>query len=160
MKARYLMLFLISVLIFNSVGCITYKVEPVKTVEIIKVRYIAVARISEIFGYPEVTVSWNNDKRETVTVHNLALKRNAPKSTDKPGETSPSPDLDETFKYFYAEVIATYYVPKNEPLAIAVTGTNGADMIGVSIVVDDILWKSETCKGVNCTVSVSGLYDK
>jgi len=45
-------------------------------------------------------------------------------------------------------------------LFIAVIGTNGADMIGVSIVVNDILWKGETCEGVNCTVSASGLYDK
>jgi len=118
MKAKYLIMFLILVLIFNSVGCITYKVEPVKPVEMIKVKYIVVARISKILGYPEVTASWNNDQRETVTVHNLALKRNAPKFSDKPGETSPSPDLDEPFKFFNAEVIATYYVPKNVPLSI------------------------------------------
>ncbi|MBA7661794.1 hypothetical protein ES703_69814 [subsurface metagenome] len=160
MKTKYLILFLISVLIFNSIGCITYKVEPVKPVEIIKVKYIAIARISKIFGYPEITASWNNDQRETVTVHNLALKRNAPKFSDKPGETSPSPDLDEPFKYWYTEILAIYYIPKNEPLAIAVTVTNEADSLGVSIVVNDILWKSDTCEGVNCTVSASGIYDK
>jgi len=156
MKAKYLMLFLISVLIFNSVGCISS--EP----ETIKVQYIATACTDRTWIYPTITVSWNNDQRDTETIDNLILKRRLSEVFQDVRDPKFSAFLDdEEWKAWHGEVIATYnHIPKNEPLAIAAMGKNRADAVSVFIIVDGYLWKSELCEGEGCGADASGLYDK
>lgn len=152
MKVKYLMLFLTLVLIFNSVGC----VKP----ETIKVQYIVVAHKTGGWAYPEVTVSYNNDQRDTETIHNLILR----KDTDeifRNLEESPKFSSVNDRGYWKGEIIATYnHIPKDEPLAIAAIGMNKTDAVVVIIIVDGYIWKDGFCEGEGCAVDASGLYDK
>jgi len=152
MKAKYLMLFLTLALIFNSVGC----VKP----EMIKVQYIVVAHKTGGWAYPEVTVSYNNDQRDTKTIHNLILR----KDTDeifRNLEESPKFSSVNSRVYWKGEIIATYNILKNEPLAIAAIGTNSKiDAVVVIIIVDGYIWKDGFCEGEGCAADASGLYDK
>lgn len=150
MKTKYLMLFLISVLIFSLVGCETYEVETIETIE---VQYIIIASIgSNSRDYPTVTVSWNNHSQKTTdTIYNLIVK----------GRLSRVSKDSELNEYLYEEIIATYdNVPKNEPLAIVAMGLNRTDVVGVIIMVDGVSWKDDLCGGEGCGADASGIYDK
>jgi len=163
MKAKYLMLFLILILVSNlGLGCSSSEIKEEVMVakpisETIYVRYVVMGYPASEIVNPEVSVTYNNSQGGTEQKNGLILKENSELIL---GDTVKGFNF-EVLKDWRAEIIAEYnYFPRDEFLYISAQNQKDYGLIRVIIVVNDSIWKSGNCEGEYCIVDASGYYDK
>lgn len=169
MKAKYLKLFLILMLVVNlGLGCsspeIKEKVTATKPTsktttkpgpKIMRVQYIVIA--SERTSKPEVSVTYNNAQGGTSQKNGLVLEKSLEEVFKNTDIKSTSEDCEKC----RGEVIASYnHFPKDEFLYISAQNQKDHGGVVVYIIVNGRLWKFSDCIGEYCITDANGYYDK
>jgi len=174
MKAKYLILFLILVLVFNfGLACSSSEPEEkiieeeksliTKTIpKTIDVKYVVIGHIINKWGGisdPKVSVTYNNTQGGTQQTNNLILEKDF--DTVFADLITPLDLEGDDEKYWIGEIIAHYdSFPKDEFLYISAQNKYDYGTIVVFIIVNNRIWKSSTSEGEYCIASANGYYDK
>ena len=151
MKTKYLILFLILILISNlELGCGSVS----KT---ISVQYVVTGYRDIEEGHSEFSVTYSNDQGGTEQINGLVLRKSINDAFRDLKEPMDFAD-DEAFR---GEIIASYdHFPKDEFLYISAQNQNDSGEVYVNIIVDGEVWKHGFCRGEYCITDASGFYDK
>lgn len=163
MKIKYLILFLILILISNlGLGCIgselKEKVITIKPISrTISVQYVVTGHRDIEEGYSKVSVTYNNAQGGTEQINGLVLRKSINDTLR---------DLNKPINFgdseaFRGEIIASYdHFPKDEFLYISAQNQNDSGEVYVNIIVDGEIWKHGFCRGEYCITDANGYYDK